>query len=341
MPHWDFPRNVISMRLMAELAVDIGISLAEVLAGTDVTPAQLVDPELLVSGRQELQLIRNLVRHAGDVPGLGIQAGMRYHFTAFGVLGFALVSSRSVRSALDVGLQYIQLTFTFSRFVVSEQGDEALLQLMDDEVPEDVAAFVVERDMSAVITVSRDLYDDAPVLRDVRLRAAEPADTHTHERFFRLRPRFGAGENAVAFDRARMEQSLQQANEQARQAAMAQCQSLLATRKARSGLAATVRDRLVTLSAQMPTMADVADALCLTVRTLRRRLLAEGVTFAELREEVRMTLADELLSGPRLSVEQIAERLGYAEPTSFINAFKRWYGTTPHVFRRRGTSAAV
>jgi AraC-like DNA-binding protein len=34
-----------------------------------------------------------------------------------------------------------------------------------------------------------------------------------------------------------------------------------------------------------------------------------------------------------VSIEQIAERLGYAEPTSFINAFKRWRGSTPHSFR--------
>ena len=39
---------------------------------------------------------------------------------------------------------------------------------------------------------------------------------------------------------------------------------------------------------------------------------------------VRLALADEYLAGPRLSIDQIANRLGYAESTSFINAFRRW-----------------
>ena len=85
--------------------------------------------------------------------------------------------------------------------------------------------------------------------------------------------------------------------------------------------------------ARAPDMGEVASDLYMTTRTLRRRLLDEGTSFAELRDEVRQTLAEELLSGPGLSVEQIAERLGYAEATSFVNAFKRWRGRTPHNYR--------
>ena len=83
----------------------------------------------------------------------------------------------------------------------------------------------------------------------------------------------------------------------------------------------------------MPRMSEISASLCMTTRTLRRRLVQEGVTFAELRDEVRVAMADELLTVPQLSIPQIAERLGYAEPTSFINAFKRWHGVTPHAFR--------
>src|SRR3546814_4667043 len=79
--------------------------------------------------------------------------------------------------------------------------------------------------------------------------------------------------------------------------------------------------------------------LLMTARTLRRRLLDEGTTYAELRDEVRQTLAEEFLSGPRMSIEQIAARLGYAEATSFINAFRRWSGDTPHAFRLARRSA--
>ncbi|WP_147502726.1 helix-turn-helix domain-containing protein, partial [Acinetobacter baumannii] len=48
---------------------------------------------------------------------------------------------------------------------------------------------------------------------------------------------------------------------------------------------------------------------------------------------VRQVLAEQYLALPKASVEQIAEWLGYAEPASFIHAYKRWHGKTPHAMR--------
>lgn len=85
----------------------------------------------------------------------------------------------------------------------------------------------------------------------------------------------------------------------------------------------------------MPDMEAVASDLCLTPRTLRRRLDDEGTTFSAIRDEVRLALAEELLSMTELSIGEIAGRLGYADPTCFTNAFKGWKdGMTPLAWRR-------
>lgn len=322
------------MRMTAEMAADAGVPLRVSLAGTGVREHELSDPEFTVSGEQEMRLIRNILARIGGQPALGVKAGARYHFTAYGALGFAIVSSRNARSALDLVLQYFNLTFAFVRFVVSDTEAETRILVKDDDVAPDVAAFVVERAVTAMITIGRDLYGDGPMLlRGFELRAPRPGDESAYEQFFRLKPRFGAAANVAIFDRMQMERPLTQANEPTRLMAMEQCRRLLDARKARGGLAHSVRSRLVTASARMPTMHNVANDLCMTSRTLRRRLVDEGTSFAELRDEVRQTLADELLNGQRLSVAQVAERLGYAEPASFVNAFKRWHGTTPHASR--------
>ena len=52
-------------------------------------------------------------------------------------------------------------------------------------------------------------------------------------------------------------------------------------------------------------------------------------------EEIREGVAIELLETAGLSVESVAERLGYAETASFIHAFTRWTGMSPGKFRRR------
>lgn len=334
MLQWEFQRNVTSMRLTAEMAAAAGVPLRESLAGTGVSPRQLTDPDRVVSGQQELRLIRNVLAHLDGHTALGLRAGQRYHFTAYGSLGFAFASNRSARSALDDALRYFNLTFSFVRFVVSDSMRETRVTVHDDEVPADVAAFVVERAITALVTIGRDLYDTAPQLLRLDLRAAQPADDGVYREFFRLKPRFGADRNVVVFDRKELEQPLALANEPARQTAIEQCRVQLETRKAGDGLAQSVRSRLIAGSTRMPTMPVVANDLCMTSRTLRRRLLDEGTRFVELREQVRRSLADDLLRTRQLSIGQIAERLGYAESTGFISAFRRWHGTTPHAFRK-------
>ena len=79
----------------------------------------------------------------------------------------------------------------------------------------------------------------------------------------------------------------------------------------------------------MPAQDEVASALHLSVSTLRRRLAEEQTTFRALVEETRQLLAEELLATRRLTIEEIADRLGYAEASSFVHAFKRWKGVPP------------
>nr|WP_241695988.1 AraC family transcriptional regulator [Solimonas terrae] len=324
---------------MADLAVKHGLTLGAVLAGTDLDARQLGDPEYLVSGEQELQLIRNLVNGLGDPPGLGIEAGQCYHFTAFGVLGFAIISSPTPRAALDVALQYFDLTFAFTRFKVEDHGTQTRVIVDDDGVPDDVRAFLVARDFSCFVTVMRDLFAFEPALGALQFAFAAPSDIGEYARFFRVRPQFSTPHTMAVLDRALFEQRMPLANELALHAAREQCRKLLDGRRARSGLASKVRELLAARAADMPDMDVAARELCLTARTLRRRLLEEETTFAELRDEVRQTLAEEFLGGPRMSIEQIAARLGYAEATSFINAFRRWSGHTPHAFRLSRRSA--
>jgi len=69
------------------------------------------------------------------------------------------------------------------------------------------------------------------------------------------------------------------------------------------------------------------------VRTLQARLAGDGARFSELVETQRETLARQHLKQSTLSLDEIAERLGYGEQTSFGRAFKRWTGQTPQQYR--------
>ena len=71
----------------------------------------------------------------------------------------------------------------------------------------------------------------------------------------------------------------------------------------------------------------------MSARTLSRKLQNEGVTFAELQEELKGALAMRYLKERDLPITKISWLLGYREISSFTHAFKRWAGMTPRDFR--------
>lgn len=113
----------------------------------------------------------------------------------------------------------------------------------------------------------------------------------------------------------------------------AECQKLLERRRARSGISSRVRDIILRQPGQAADMEAVAAELCMTSRTLRRHLADEGTSFRALRDEVLMTLAEELIGTARMKLSDVAERLGYSDAAAFSHAFKRWKGVTPGAAR--------
>jgi AraC-like DNA-binding protein len=80
---------------------------------------------------------------------------------------------------------------------------------------------------------------------------------------------------------------------------------------------------------------NVAQKLRISPRTLRRKLAEEGVTFAGIREDLRLALAKRYLKEQDLSISRIAWLLGYTEVSAFSHAFRRWTGRTPRADRPR------
>jgi AraC-like DNA-binding protein len=79
----------------------------------------------------------------------------------------------------------------------------------------------------------------------------------------------------------------------------------------------------------------LARATGTSVRTLQRRLKDAGVNYSELQNDVRKTLALNLLENETLALAEIAFSLGYSDVSAFNHAFRRRVGQSPGHYRRR------
>jgi AraC-like DNA-binding protein len=100
----------------------------------------------------------------------------------------------------------------------------------------------------------------------------------------------------------------------------------------------SVSERLSRALLQLDDSADsraeaLAARLGLGVRTLHRRLRAEGTSYRKVLTSFQMRRCIERLASPSASAKQVAFALGFSDPASFYRAFKRWTGHTVSEYR--------
>ncbi len=122
------------------------------------------------------------------------------------------------------------------------------------------------------------------------------------------------------------------ADTHATQLAVAQCER----EQVRFGKYQSVRAKVEAIL-EYPDIRDlgaVAERLHWSSRTFKRRLRQEGYSFTQLLNQARKREAQRLLLEPGVSIESIAERLGYSDPANFSRAFRKSAGITPSSYRQ-------
>ncbi|MCM8595481.1 AraC family transcriptional regulator [Accumulibacter sp.] len=175
-------------------------------------------------------------------------------------------------------------------------------------------------------------------LREVNFAHRAPSDTSAFAAHFAAPVRFDADRNAVVFDAGFLGRPIAGANAPLRDFLASQIRE-----KERLGEGEVARDRIrrvmrTLLATDCISQDEVARAFGMNRRTFARRLQENGTTFRELLDAVRFDAARVLLRGSAVSLEDVANRLGYADVTAFARAFRRWSGSSPAVWRRKNVA---
>lgn len=303
---WSFPRAVAGVVVLVRFGLAHGVDARTCLAGTGLRLADLDDPEREVTAAQELRVVRTLRRELGEV---GLEVGATYRAQTFGAFGYAVQSSRTVLDAMTVAAHFIDLSFAFAIPRAEAVGDVVVVEQDGAGLPGDVRRFLLERDAEAVRRLLEGL---VPGGVGARLEV-------------------GPERARVVFGVDQLDRPLPSRSAEALSTAASVCGEVVDKRRARTGLAADVRVLVTQRLRDGAPMADVADALGWTERTLRRRLAVEGVGYRELVDEVRSSMAAALTAGRRtLPLDDLAERLGYSSAAAYLHARARWSSPAVH-----------
>ncbi|HTO62135.1 MAG TPA: AraC family transcriptional regulator [Bradyrhizobium sp.] len=320
---------------------DEGISPADVLQRIGLTEQRITSPNTRVSWGDMIQCCRTAIRLSRD-PFFGYRAGLRVHVTTFGIYGFAILSSPDFRQATWLPAKYNELSMPLTRLSFTETDHRGIWSIdptLYPAVDAPLCRFLIENQFGVLTALFRDVMGPAFVPLELQVTYQPSQDLRTYQDVFGCGVRFGQPANRLVFDAAWLDSAPRYGNRIAFLEALKLCDAALIQLRSRKGVAGLVRQVLRQDLSRSPRLETVARDLTTSTRTLRRRLQAENTSFRTLVEEVWTQAAFDYLRDPNLTVERVAELLGFSDASNFRHAFRRWTNHTPAEVRERWISA--
>ncbi|HMO44564.1 MAG TPA: AraC family transcriptional regulator ligand-binding domain-containing protein [Rubrivivax sp.] len=314
---------------------ECGVSAAEALHGTALSESRFATS--LVSYRQMRTVFDNAQRLSAE-PTVALIAGRKMRFTAFGMYGYALMSSPNHAAAIDFAVKYQDVMAPMVEMSFTHDGEAAAYAyepILEPDPSRPLYRFALEFQFASHHTIMTDLYGKAFRFSRISTTYEAPAHARAYARLFKCPVHFAQAVNEVRFDAAWIERPMSYANPITYAMAHEACERDLQEVVRAGSVAGQVHRLLITRAGRFPDIDEAAAELALNARTLRRKLDAEQTSYRKILAEVRMHLAIEYLRKTRMTNEEIAARLGYSDAANFRHAFKRWTFRHPSDFRGR------
>lgn len=294
----------------------------------------LHDPDARFPQDAMTRLWQRAVELSGN-PAIGLNMARVVRPASFHVVGYALMSSRTLKEGFARLVRYQRIIGEGAdlSFRATSRGYELILAIHGDRLPP--ARQSAEASLAYALAFCRWMTGRQIRPQQILFQGDPPADLEPFQQIFQAPLTFNASRYALLFERADLEMPLPTANE-----SLARLHDTFAgdylARFSGSRVTHQARQVLCRLLPQgEPKREAVAQALHLSQRTLQRRLQDEGTSFQQLLDETRRELAEQYLAQPNLTLLEIAYLLGFADPSNFFRAFRRWFECTPGEYRAR------
>ena len=327
-------KDTISLHLVREALLQScapGEATVEVLRKVGIDPALLQTPSARVPATAYARLWRLLARRMDDE-----FFGMDPRKLRSGSLAFlcrASLAQPTLAASLDTALAFLSLMLERMPAQLVRQQSLAEIVLLEPE-PEPRRAFTYFTYWMIVHGVACWLVGRRIPILAIELRGPRPDFCDDYQVMFSDNLRFDRPRTRMIFSADCLDLPIKRSPEELKRFLAHAPANILVKYRDPDSLAARIKHDLRQMPADTwPETEGLAASLCISASTLRRRLAQEGQTYQGLKDSVRKELAIVWLAEPQISFAQIAERLGFADTSSFYKAFRKWSGSNPGHYR--------
>jgi AraC-like DNA-binding protein len=304
-----------------------------------ITLDAIRDPNARIPARTWDALARRTVTLIGD-PAFGLRAAHCWHPSNLGALGFAWLSSSTLRTGLQRVVRYWRLLG--EKAAAHLEDTHAGLKTVFESGRTDpvVGSITADFTMSLLVSMCRMNYGDALRPVAVTLKRVKPDGWQVYRGHYGCPVHFATDEDSFTLARGDADKPLPSSNRQI----AATLDGILAQQLAqldKTNVVARCRASLMEqLSSGELSEEEMAQQLHMSRRTLQRKLADAETTYQQLVDETRHDLALRYIENPHHSITDITFMLGFSQQSAFTRAFRRWTGFAPSEYRQRGIAAA-
>jgi AraC-like DNA-binding protein len=314
-----------ALRGFEEIVRSAGLDPLMLCRAVGIPLSALSDPDEKIRGDAGAALL-DLAARQGGIDDLGLRMADQVLPSTWGVPGLLMAQQKTVGEGLEAALQYIAGHYEAAQGEFGRFGDEVVMWIDIDDGPDAIRFDPTQRNelvIGSTVSVLRALIKrDWRPLR-IGFTHAARGDLGRYKPYFGRTPLFDQDRLFLAFSEADFALPLDGNDPEAERILrqMAEQQLPEQAKPFSRAAAVLISQRLAQgdLSAEA-----VAAALDLDLRSLQRRLAAEGSSFSELLYGVRMNLARTYVESSRRPLAEVADLLGFAS----LSAFSQWYSRT-------------
>ncbi len=325
---------VIYVKAMLDSAVHNGCNAEDLLNGAGISQELLTTNKARVPAQNYSQLSQQIIELLQDETHGFLSSPMRPG--TFAMMCYASIHCPTLGQFLQRGLEFYHIVNDSLKLEITTEDDLTSYKLNPITETKDPNHVMTISLLGIIHRLSSWLVGKNVNLHSVSFAHSRPEHANNYNLLFKAPILFDQPENCICFSSSYMDMSNTQTEQSLEEFLSIPSLNLMTIPDYHNSLVEKIRLMIKKdVETHFPDLELIAEKLELSSATLRRRLRTEGTSYQIIKDDIRRDTAIYHLSKGAISIEQVAEKVGFTEATSFYRAFKRWTGVTPRDYIKK------
>lgn len=268
-------------------------------------------------------------------PGFAVRVGQQMKIEDYGVLGLSWRTCSWAGEIFERSERYFKLLSNTFVWQIKEKGDISCVYL-NREAHRRGLELSTEASLSATVVVLQAMTEKKIFPIEVTFKHDPSKDLSSYNAAFQCPILFNQPHYSISYKTADLRTRTAKADASINQFLVKRVEEETKGLEVAGNKLIFDVEKLITeaLPSGIPSIHQIAEHLCMSNRTLTRRLSDAGVTYRDLIKKIQEKVAKHLLKNTSRSLAEITFETGFSEQSAFNRAFKRWTGLSPVEFRK-------